>query len=54
MVRRGEIPPFLLKEGESMVRLPERGEIEDVLEKLGFGFELEDREIWICKEFLGK
>ena len=35
-----------------MVRLPDKGEIEDVLKKLENGFELEDREIWICKEFL--
>lgn len=36
-----------------MVRMPERGEILDVLKKFENGFELEDREIWICKEFLG-
>jgi len=37
-----------------MVRLPERGEIEAVLKKLELGFGLEDREIWICREFLGR
>jgi len=37
-----------------MIRLPERGEIEAVMRKLDNGFELEDREIWICKEFLGR
>ena len=36
-----------------MVRMSERGEIEAVLKKLELGFGLEDREIWICKEFFG-
>jgi len=35
-----------------MVRLPVQGEIEDVLRKLENGFELDDREIWVYKEFL--
>lgn len=37
-----------------MARLPERGEIEDVLKNLELGFGLEDREVWICKEFPGR
>ena len=37
-----------------MVRLPESGEIETVLKKIELGFGLKDREIWICKEFLGR
>lgn len=37
-----------------MVRLPELGEIEAVLKNIELGFWLEDREIWICKEFLGR
>lgn len=37
-----------------MVRLPTLWEIEEALKKSENGFELEDREIWICKEFLGR
>ena len=48
---RGE-PSIFLKEVDGMVRLPVQGEIEDVLRKLENGFELDDREIWVYKEFL--
>jgi len=37
-----------------MMRLPAIWEIEDIWRKLENGFELEDREIWICREFLWK
>ena len=35
-----------------MVRLPTREEIEYILRKIEIGLELEDWEIWVCKEFL--
>lgn len=37
-----------------MITLPQKDEILDVVKKLEFGFELEDKEIWISREFLGR
>ena len=35
-----------------MEKFPTRDEIERILNKVEFGFELEDWEIWIYREFI--
>ncbi len=39
-------------EAIGMAKMPTEEEIDDTKKKLEMGFELTDREIWICKEIL--